>query len=144
LQGKYITLAKKWFAGNIPCTLEQYFVKVTPLMPTHLMCKRRLTRLSQKSLARKAFGVLRKKLLINEDMVLEMHSVREVLDHKSLVKEWSQDDGIVVIPNSEPFNKRNALRQWIRSHGYSCIARNTYTKSDSAIKTEPKQLSPHP
>jgi len=113
-------------------------------MPTHLMCKRRLTRLSQKSLARKAFGVLRKKLLINEDMVLEMHSVREVLDHKSLVKEWSQDDGIVVIPNSEPFNKRNALRQWIRSHGYSCIARNTYTKSDSAIKTEPKQLSPHP
>lgn len=52
LSGRWISIARKWLEKNAPCSIDDYIVSVSKLMPTHIL--NGTVRSSQVSLAKEA------------------------------------------------------------------------------------------
>jgi hypothetical protein len=134
LEGKWVRLAKAWLANNMPCTAEDYFVQVIPLMPTHIIRRRLAVRSTQEKLARDALTVLK----VDASSGFINHVFK-----KPDRSRWHNMVGKSHEVNIHEFDltkkEADCLRKWLTSNGYKSMGKSVYQKPKPELQ-EPKDL----
>jgi hypothetical protein len=139
LKGKWIALAKKWIADNSPCSLDDYFMNVTPLMPTHVTAFRSTAdcglALAKSALARlknprsgDCFKVKVEGELITVARVRERSNSFYCFDER--FSELLNGDEIDVSNvDIKSCKERSAFREHLKRKGWVRFKRNTYRRA---------------
>jgi hypothetical protein len=117
-----------WVADHAPCTVSEYMVEVSKLMPRHIARFRSYSD-PQMSLAIQALRQLKVKRVSIVDGVISMNakpSAKRLYDHDG----WLQGRSVVNIGEIEHKKQRYALRQYLIARGWKKIARNTYQRPE--------------
>jgi hypothetical protein len=147
LKGRWIALARKWLEQNCPCSVDDYYMQVTSLMPTHInafrqkpdvklsLAKSALTRLSKNQKRYKAV------VAIQEGQVVLLPSATTQSKYR-FDQRFPQisESGPVDAASMELTKKElNALREYLRTRGYTRTGYRKWEKISNDIQTTTRQ-----
>jgi hypothetical protein len=149
LQGKWLAVARAWLEDNCPCTVEEYFLSVPQLMPTHI-AQFRTSSYPQLSLAKSALSRSAKGYPASQQLpLIEIvdGQIRFLAKAKNMKYDYSWlpvnpcvGDEVNLTMTRKAQKERHAAIEQLRRRGYRRIGNGVYRFDPEHLTKQPDAL----